>query len=76
MKYDENKWLISASTPGEDLWTESKGPDKNEGLVAGHAYSVISVKEVHGNQLMNLRNPWGSFEWDGEWGDKSGLWDS
>jgi len=33
--------LISASTPGEDLWTETNGPDKNEGLVAGHAYSVI-----------------------------------
>lgn len=23
---------------------------------------------------MKLRNPWGGFEWDGAWGDKSPQW--
>ena len=23
---------------------------------------------------MNIRNPWGAFEWDGAWSDKSELW--
>jgi hypothetical protein len=24
-----------------------------------------------GNKIVNIRNPWGTFEWDGKWGDKS-----
>jgi hypothetical protein len=32
------------------------------------------VKESRGNQLINIRNPWGQFEWDGDWSDKSPLW--
>jgi hypothetical protein len=39
--YDEDGYLISASTPGEDRWTEVGGPDKAGGLVPGHAYSLI-----------------------------------
>lgn len=23
---------------------------------------------------MNFRNPWGGFEWDGDWSDASPLW--
>jgi calpain-15 len=23
---------------------------------------------------VNIRNPWGSFEWDGDWSDRSPLW--
>ncbi len=29
----------------------------------GHAYSLISAKEVDQFKLVQLRNPWGSFEW-------------
>lgn len=50
------------------------GPDKAGGLVAGHAYSIILVKEAFGNRLVNIRNPWGTFEWEGDWGDNSPLW--
>jgi len=41
LKFDEQGFLISASTPGEDRWTETGGPNKAGGLVPGHAYSVI-----------------------------------
>eukprot|EP00527_Entomoneis_sp_CCMP2396_P007216 CAMPEP_0198145108 /NCGR_PEP_ID=MMETSP1443-20131203/21046_1 /TAXON_ID=186043 /ORGANISM="Entomoneis sp., Strain CCMP2396" /LENGTH=480 /DNA_ID=CAMNT_0043808637 /DNA_START=104 /DNA_END=1546 /DNA_ORIENTATION=+ len=57
------------------------------GLVAGHAYSLIAAVEVAetsvaglpkpGGQsfkLLKLRNPWGSYEWKGDWSDKSKKW--
>jgi Calpain family cysteine protease len=71
LTFDNDGYLLSASTSGEDRWTEAGGPDKEGGLVPGHAYSVIQVKEAMGNRLVNIRNPWGAFEWDGAWGDKS-----
>merc|ERR1712107_96048 len=48
------------------------------GIVQGHAYSLISVKTNvcdSGINLLCLRNPWGSDEWSGDWGDDSDLWD-
>jgi hypothetical protein len=47
-EFDNEGYLLSASTPGEDRWTEAGGPDKAGGLVPGHAYSVIQVKEARG----------------------------
>lgn len=47
---------------------------RDDGLVEGHAYTVISAKEVHETRLLQLRNPWGTFEWTGEWSDGSRLW--
>ncbi|CAE8707369.1 unnamed protein product [Polarella glacialis] len=46
------------------------------GLVAGHAYAVIQLVEVHGNQLVCCMNPWGSGEWTGRWSDHNttGEW--
>ena len=49
------------------------------GLVSAHSYSLIAAhkvtdadgKDVH---LIQLRNPWGDFEWNGDWSDKSDLW--
>lgn len=71
---DEEGALISASTAGVDRWTEGGGPSKKGGLVPGHAYTIIQVKQVYGNRLLNIRNPWGNFEWDGDWSDNSALW--
>ncbi|XP_054848413.1 calpain-5-like [Eublepharis macularius] len=76
--------LISSSIrplPGE-------GPEAQLscGLVRGHAYGVTAVRTVHLRrgllelfkaqklQLIRLRNPWGSMEWDGAWSDKSPEW--
>ena len=54
---------------GEDRWSDVGGaPVAGEagctGLVHGHAYTVLQVKESRtGARLLNLRNPWGNFEW-------------
>lgn len=34
----------------------------------------MSVKDVGGHKLLNIRNPWGNFEWGGKWSDQSPLW--
>lgn len=73
--YDEEGYVMAGGTPGEDMWTETdKNVDRAGGLVPGHAYSVVQVKEAKGNRLLNIRNPWGNFEWDGDWSDRSKLW--
>ena len=47
--FDVSGYLMSASTAGEDRWTETGGPTESGGLVPGHAYSIIQVKEAFGN---------------------------
>ena len=49
------------------------------GLITEHSYGLISaavVKDKSGNdvQLVQMRNPWGNFEWSGDWGDNSDCW--
>ena len=44
-----------------------------------HSYGLIDARVVvdkRGQEvnLVKLRNPWGSFEWQGDWGDKSRCW--
>merc|ERR1712241_702068 len=39
------------------------------GLVGGHVYSLMDMKEVHGQYLLKIRNPWGTGEWLGKWSD-------
>jgi calpain-15 len=73
---DENGYLITASTPGKDKLTTGEGKKPKAGLVPGHAYSIIQAKhyEEEDIKLLNIRNPWGKFEWDGAWSDDSDLW--
>jgi len=49
---------------------------RQDGLIAGHAYTVIDIFEVDDVKLLKIRNPWGgSVEWNGKWSDKSPLWE-
>mmetsp|Transcript_35119 Transcript_35119/g.46233 ORF Transcript_35119/g.46233 Transcript_35119/m.46233 type:complete len:220 (+) Transcript_35119:753-1412(+) len=64
------------------MMAASHGQGENrseEGVISGHAYSLISIHEVKTAdgataRLLRLRNPWGSGEWQGDWSDKSQLW--
>ncbi|KAG8737855.1 hypothetical protein FRC10_007587 [Ceratobasidium sp. 414] len=44
------------------------------GLLQGHAYSVVRAVEVNGKRFVRLRNPWGHHEWNGRWSDGSKEW--
>lgn len=52
----------------------------DDGLVAGHMYSILQVRRagatmgMGGTKLLKLRNPWGTFEWKGAWSDGSKEW--
>ncbi|KZT59293.1 cysteine proteinase [Calocera cornea HHB12733] len=46
------------------------------GLIVGHAYSVLRAIEHKGKRFVRLRNPWGSSEWTGPWSDGSKEWNS
>ena len=63
---DKNKFILCAGTNGSV--TEEMG------LVANHAYSIISVHQDAKYQIVKLRNPWGKFEWNGDFSDNSPLW--
>ena len=45
-----------------------------QGLLPGHAYSVMRVRECRGKRFVIVRNPWGDSEWTGAWGDGSKEW--
>jgi hypothetical protein len=73
--WDQEGYLISGGTPGVDMWSDSDNKKPKEGgLVPGHAYSVIQAIEANNHKLLNVRNPWGNFEWSGDWSDNSDLW--
>jgi calpain-15 len=73
-KADIKGYIMWGATPGVDKWTEGSGPNNDTGIVAGHAYSVISWKSYQGERLLKIRNPWGEFEWGGRWSDNSPEW--
>jgi len=68
--WNKQQFLICAGTSGSD---EGESTAK-QGLVQGHAYTVQSVVKVDGFSMLRLRNPWGKFEWTGDWSDGSALW--
>jgi hypothetical protein len=67
---DKNRGIMGASTGTAD----STDVAKDLGLVNGHAYSLLGVYDEDGYKLVKLRNPWGSFEWKGDFSDDSPLW--
>ena len=73
--------LKSADARNFTMMAASHGQGENrndEGVISGHAYSLISIHEfqLKGKEvnLLKLRNPWGSGEWQGDWSDRSPLW--
>ena len=50
------------------------------GLISGYPYNLLGIYQIVdkiGNKeyLFRLRNPWSKGEWNGDWSDKSNLWD-
>jgi calpain-15 len=72
---EQKNWIICTGTNATAIREE-----KNElGIQAGHAYSILDSVEVttdsgRKERIIQIRNPWGKTEWNGDWGDKSSLW--
>jgi hypothetical protein len=77
LAWDINNCLICASSPGVDEMSEGHRPTgASTGLVPGHAYTVVQARIIQhgkyaGSRVLQIRNPWGSFEWGGAWSDQS-----
>ena len=75
-KADQSGWVMAASAGSTGASVEAL---QDLGLIGYHAYGLIGVVEVTDKfgdriKLFQLRNPWGDFEWNGDWGDKSDDW--
>jgi len=90
-KYCKARALLGASFGAYEKGGDKGGGDEEkglngedfgpQGLVAGHAYSVLdacSFSSPHGGKarinLIQLRNPWGRSEWTGAWSDSAPEW--
>lgn len=74
LAYYESGFLLGSGSPVGS--SDSERDASSFGIVQSHAYSVLKLVEVEGHCLIQVRNPWGRFEWKGDWGDKSPLWTS
>mmetsp|Transcript_24040 Transcript_24040/g.23674 ORF Transcript_24040/g.23674 Transcript_24040/m.23674 type:complete len:135 (+) Transcript_24040:633-1037(+) len=68
--WSNKAYLMGAGSPSGRDTDVSKN-----GIVQGHAYSILDVFEIEGIKLLQLRNPWGdATEWKGAWSDNSREW--
>ncbi|XP_077395624.1 calpain-1 catalytic subunit [Festucalex cinctus] len=72
-----SKTLMGCGTPQGEM--PESYVSKN-GLVQGHAYTITGVKQLMSSgqivRLVRLWNPWGKVEWNGDWSDRSPLWNT
>nr|XP_043613886.1 calpain-type cysteine protease DEK1 [Erigeron canadensis] len=70
LRFKQEGFLLGAGSPsGSDVHISSSG------IVQGHAYSLLQVREVDGHKLVQIRNPWANeVEWNGPWSDSSPEW--
>ena len=76
LEYDKKDYMMAASAGSTEASAEML---EELGLVALHSYGLLAatvIKDQFGDdvQLVQLRNPWGDFEWTGDWGDNSDCW--
>ncbi|KAL1258138.1 hypothetical protein QQF64_011382 [Cirrhinus molitorella] len=78
-------WEIMYRAYQSEVLMGCETPPGNEkrlpnGIILGHAYTVTKVHQVMSGknpvQLVRLFNPWGDSEWNGDWSDKSPLWNT
>ncbi|EFJ08518.1 hypothetical protein SELMODRAFT_236021 [Selaginella moellendorffii] len=70
LRFKQEGFLLGAGSPsGSDAHVSASG------IVQGHAYSLLQVREVDGHKLVQICNPWANeVEWNGPWSDSSLEW--
>mmetsp|Transcript_15945 Transcript_15945/g.21081 ORF Transcript_15945/g.21081 Transcript_15945/m.21081 type:complete len:603 (-) Transcript_15945:330-2138(-) len=81
------EWMDEGSLMGcsKQASSHSTEQDTGRGILAGHAYGILEMVEVHQDatltgdardvKLVKCRNPWGMGEWKGLWSDNDALWE-
>ncbi|KAL8723509.1 MAG: hypothetical protein Q9225_000242 [Loekoesia sp. 1 TL-2023] len=72
-----DEFLFGCATGRFDKWQGSESAEEagaRKGVIRMHAYSVMEAREVKGERLLRIRNPWGDTEWQGPWSDGSEQW--
>eukprot|EP00826_Nyctotherus_ovalis_P039385 TRINITY_DN3787_c0_g1_i6.p1 TRINITY_DN3787_c0_g1~~TRINITY_DN3787_c0_g1_i6.p1 ORF type:complete len:929 (+),score=272.17 TRINITY_DN3787_c0_g1_i6:165-2951(+) len=72
-------WKLLVDADKRKYAMSTGGATSTKGLYSGHAYSLMGVVELNTMnagvaQLVHIRNPWGEYEWNGNWSDSSSLW--
>ena len=65
--YQSGYLMGAGSNPGSDTNAE-------KGIAFGHAYGIRKLYMDSKYKLIQLQNPWGRGEWEGDWSDDSPLW--
>ena len=76
LKPAQMQWKSGLRHPPHSLVVEMLPRTLDDGIVCGHAYSVMEIRKPAGLMMIKLRNPWGNFEWTGKWSDTSDAWDN
>ena len=72
-----DEFLFGCATGTFDKWQGSDMASRNgarNDIFRMHAYSIMEAREIKGQRLVKLRNPWGEGEWKGAWSDGSEQW--
>jgi hypothetical protein len=73
MAYFKAGYLMGAGSPEHEMGDRAVSEN---GIVQGHAYSILQLTEYEGEKLIQIRNPHGTqgAEWNGDWADGSPKW--
>ena len=72
-----DEFLFGCDTGTFDNWQGSDVASRDgarDNIIRMHTYSIMEAREIKGQRLVKLRNPWGEGEWKGAWSDGSEQW--
>lgn len=74
-QYENKRYCMSVSTPGEEIWADSESQILDSGLLSGHSYTILETKSTEeGIKMLRLRNPWSRGYWKGPFSKGSSHW--
>ena len=78
--YDTKEYTMTTSiAPQNDHDNPHRQELESLGLLSDHSYTLLGCANVKDNagedcMIVCIRNPWGKFEWNGDWSDYSSKW--
>jgi hypothetical protein len=67
---DEKKWVAGAGTAGSGNDQELNAC----GIAMSHAYSVLHAFTIGNENMLMIRNPWGTADYTGPWRESDAKW--